>query len=90
MICVGCSVPSFQISSVQNVSVNYLTVRFMPLTTLPEYEVCNEELAIGTATHLMIEEADVFEGTRLEAAFFSGVTKFYREAVLSSGQVSFP
>ena len=84
MICVGCFVPSFQISSVQNVSVKYLTVRFTPLTTLIQsiYEVCNEELAIGTATRLMIEEeADVFEGTRLETAFFSGVRKFYREAV---------
>ena len=50
--------------------------------TNPECEVCNEELAIGTATRLMIkEEADVFEGTRLETAFFSGVRKFYREAV---------
>ena len=50
--------------------------------TNPEYEVCNEELAIGTATPLLIEEeADVFEGTRLETAFFSGVRKFYREAV---------
>ena len=47
-----------------------------------EFQVCNEELAIGTATRLLLEEeADTLEGTRQEAVFFAGVKEFYHEAV---------
>ena len=42
----------------------------------------NEELGIGTATRLLLEEeSDTFEGTCQEANFFSTVREFYHEAV---------
>ena len=45
-------------------------------------EVPNSELGIGTATRLLLEEeADSMEGTQQEAAFFTTVRAFYREAV---------
>ena len=45
-------------------------------------EVPNSELDIGTATRLLLEEeADSMEGTQQEAAFFTKVRAFYREAV---------
>ena len=47
-----------------------------------EMEVPNSELGIGTATRLLLEEeADSMEGTQQEAAFFTTVRAFYREAV---------
>ena len=50
--------------------------------TNPEFEVGNEELAIGTATRiLLVEESDMFEGTKTRIAFFTKVREFYREAV---------
>ena len=47
-----------------------------------EMEVPNSELGIGTATRLLLEEeADSMEGMQQEAAFFTTVRAFYREAV---------
>ena len=44
-----------------------------------EFQVCNEELAIGTATRLLLEERWKEQGRRL--CFFAGVKEFYHEAV---------
>ena len=47
-----------------------------------EHAVDNEELGIGTATQLLLEEeSDTFEGTCQEANFFSTIREFYHEAV---------
>ena len=47
-----------------------------------EMEVPNAELGIGTATRLLLEEeADSMEGMQQEAAFFTTIRAFYREAV---------
>ena len=48
----------------------------------PGLEVPDTELAIGTATRLLlIEEQDSIEGTHREVEFFAGVRQFYREVV---------
>lgn len=50
--------------------------------TNSEFEVGNEELAIGTATRILLEEeSDKFEGTRQGMTFFAKVREFYCEAV---------
>ena len=75
----------FQILSVHNVLLQFLKVKYMILTTpIQSSKFCNEELAIGTATRILLEEeADMllFEGTRQETAFFAGMREFYSEAV---------
>ena len=48
----------------------------------PDLEAPDTELAIGTATRLLLmDEADNIEGTHRELSFFSAVRQFYREVV---------
>ena len=59
------------------------------MDSIYEFNFCNgavavpdPELAIGTATRLLLEEeADSIEGTGKEVAFFAAVREFYKEAV---------
>ena len=44
-------------------------------------QLSNDELGIGSATRLLIENSDVLEGTEEEKKFFSSVRNFYTECV---------